>query len=84
MENKRPGVMIDNFLVTFPPDGDLIREDEDGSFHILCDIYTVDDNDNRTPVEQSEITPELEEKISNFINGLLEEAIKDYKEKQNG
>ena len=34
VEDKRPGFMIDNYLITFPPFGDIIEEHEDGEYYI--------------------------------------------------
>ena len=74
MESKRHGFMIDNFLVTFPDEKDFVEENEDGSMAIIVDIYKVEAG-KQIPVEQSEITPELEEKIGAFVNNMLTEAI---------
>ena len=83
-EEKRPGFMIDNFLITFPPEGDIVQEHEDGSMSILLDIYKVTADGERSRIEQDEITPELEEKINAYVNKMLEDAIAEYKEKING
>jgi len=74
MENKRHGFMIDNFLVTFPDEKDFVEENEDGTMAIIVDIYKVEAG-KQIPVDQSEITPELEEKIGAFVNNMLTEAI---------
>jgi hypothetical protein len=83
VEDKRPGFMIDNYLVTFPPFGDLIEEHEDGSLSVLLDIYKVD-GETKIRADQSDITPELEVKINAYINKMLEDAIELEKEKTNG
>jgi hypothetical protein len=46
---------------------------------IIVDIYKVEAG-KQIPVEQEEITPELDEKIGNFVNGLLTDAIERLKE----
>jgi hypothetical protein len=74
MQNKQPGFMIDNFLITFPAERDFVEENEDGTMAIIVDIYRVEAG-KQIPVEQSEITPELEEKIGAFVNDMLTEAI---------
>ena len=74
MENKQPGFMIDNFLITFPAERDFVEENEDGTMAIIVDIYRVEAG-KQIPVDQSEITPELEEKIGAFVNNMLTEAI---------
>jgi len=74
MENKRHGFMIDNFFVTFPDEKDFVEENEDGTMAIIVDIYKVEAG-KQIPVDQSEITPELEEKIGAFVNNMLTEAI---------
>jgi len=81
MENNRPGFMIDNFLITFPTEKskDFVEENEDGSMTIIVDIYKIEAG-KQIPVEQSEITPELEEKIGKFVNDMLTEAIEKLKE----
>ena len=66
--------MIDNFLVTFPDEKDFVEENEDGTMAIIVDIYKVEAG-KQIPVDQSEITPELEEKIGAFVNNMLTEAI---------
>ena len=83
-KDKHPGFMIDNFFITFPPEGDIVQEHEDGSMSILLDIYKVTADGERSPIEQDEITPELEEKINAYVNKMLEDAIAEYKEKING
>jgi hypothetical protein len=83
VEDKRPGFMIDNYLVTFPPFGDIIEEHEDGSMSVLIDVYKVVGT-TKTRAEQSDITPELEKKINAYINKMLEDAIEIEKGKTNG
>jgi hypothetical protein len=82
VENKRPGFMIDNYLITFPPFGDIVEEHEDGSMSVLIDVYKVD-GETKTRAEQSDITPELEKKINAYINKMLEDAIELEKGKTN-
>ena len=81
MENNRPGFMIDNFLITFPTEKskDFVEENEDGSMTIIVDIYKIEAG-KQIPVEQSEITPELEAKVGKFVNDMLTEAIEKLKE----
>lgn len=74
MENKQPGFMIDNFLITFPVERDFVEENEDGTMAIIVDIYRVEAG-KQIPVGQAEITPELEEKIGAFVNDMLTQAI---------
>lgn len=83
VEDKRPGFIIDDYLITFPAVGDIIVEHEDGSMSILIDVYKID-GETKTRAEETEITPELEEKINAYINKMLEDAIAEYKEKING
>ena len=83
VEDKRPGFMIDDYLVTFPPFGDIIQEHEDGSLSVLLDIYKVD-GETKTRADQADLTPELEKKINAYINKMLEDAIELEKEKANG
>jgi hypothetical protein len=82
VEDKRPGFMIDNYLITFPPFGDIVEEHEDGSMSVLIDVYKVDGT-TKTRAEQSDITPELEIKINAYINKMLEDAIEIEKGKTN-
>ena len=83
VEDKRPGFMIDDYLITFPPFGDLIEEHEDGSLSVLLDIYKVD-GETKTRADQADLTPELEKKINAYINKMLEDAIELEKGKTNG
>lgn len=83
IEDKRPGFMVDDYLITFPPFGDIIVENEDGTHSVLIDVYKVD-GETKTRAEQTDITPELEEKINAYINKMLEDALELYKEKKNG
>ena len=82
VEDKRPGFMIDNYLITFPPEGDIVEEHEDGTMSVLLDIHKVIGGKN-VRAEQSEITPELEKKINAYINKMLEDAIELEKGKTN-
>jgi hypothetical protein len=83
VEDKRSGFMIDGFLISFPPEGDIIQEHEDGTMSVLVDIHKVEGSASKR-IEQSELTPELEVKINAYINKMLEDAIELEKEKTNG
>lgn len=73
-ENKRPGFLIDDFFITFPEEGEIIEEHEDGSMSVLVDIYKID-GDKKISVAKDQVTPELEEKISEQINQFLLDAV---------
>jgi hypothetical protein len=81
VQDLRPGFMMGEYLVTFPPFGDIVVENEDGTMSILIDVFKVDGNE-RTEVSQAEITPELEAKISAYINEALIQAIEKDKENE--
>lgn len=68
------GFRIDNYFIALP-EKDFIVEDKDGNMHILVDIYTIDGDNIKSKIPESEITPELEVKISAYINEILLQAI---------
>lgn len=70
---KRQGFEIDGFVVLFPDTENLVQETEDG-ISILVDIYRKVD-DNMIKVENEEVTPELQEKIEQYLNRMLMSAI---------
>ncbi len=74
-ETRRDGFRIGNYFVSFP-DGNFIEEDEKGNMYVLADIYRIDDNKNAIKLEKNEITPEVEQLISEEINRLLMDAVK--------
>lgn len=78
-KDKRPGFRIQNYFVTFPDD-EFIKEDDDGRFYILADIYRIE-NDKTTAnkLQSDEITPEIEQLISDEVNRLLMEGIENDK-----
>jgi hypothetical protein len=78
-KNKRPGFRIKNYFVTFPED-EFIKEDENGRMYILADIYRIE-NDKTTAnkLQSEEITPEIEQLISDEVNRLLLEGIENDK-----
>jgi len=73
--DKKPGFRIKNYFVTFPED-EFIKEDDDGKFYILADIYKIE-NDKTTAnkLASDEITPEIEQLISDEVNRLLMEGM---------
>jgi len=68
------GFKVGEYFVSFPP-GEFIKEDEDGKLYVMVDIFLIDKNNKATKVEQSTISPELEEQISLEINKFLTAAI---------
>lgn len=73
-QNKQDGFRIGNYFIAFPP-GDFIKEEDDGTLSVAVDIYSIDDNNNITPVSPGNIPEDLQEKIEAQINEFLEEAI---------
>jgi hypothetical protein len=70
---KIGGFRLDNYFIALPPNNFLV-EDEDGNLHVLVDIYKLD-GDTQTKVSESEITPELEQRINAYINEMLLQAV---------
>ena len=73
-QSKRDGFRVDDYFVCFP-EGDFITEDDHG-MSIAVDIYSIDDNNDLTPVKQESVTEELQIKIEAYINKFLEDALK--------
>ena len=76
-KDERPGFRIGDYFVTFPDD-EFVKEDEEtGRLYILADIYKID-NDKTTAykLKESEITPAVEQMISDEVNRLLLDGIK--------
>lgn len=77
MSKEKSVLFIDDkYAIAFPEEGDFIEETEDGELSILVDIYKITDG-KRTPVSQEEVTEELREKISAFVNKILLEAVEE-------
>lgn len=76
-DKKYPGFQIDNFIITFPNNSSFVQEDSDGGLSILVDIHQIDSDNNRTKVPEEMVTPELEDKIQEFINNMLMQAIEE-------
>lgn len=78
-KNKRPGFRIKNYFVTFPED-EFIKEDDNGRLYILADIYKIEgDKTTANKLQSDEITPEIEQLISDEVNRLLLEGIENDK-----
>ena len=69
-----------DYFVSFPED-EFIKEDENGSMYILADIYRIDRDNNAFKIEQSELTPEIENMINAEINKMLTAAMDEMKSK---
>ena len=80
--SKIGGFRIDDYFIALP-ENDFIVEDEEGKMHILVDIYTLDKDNIKSRVNESEITPELEVKISAYINEILLQAIEEEEKSKN-
>jgi hypothetical protein len=74
-KNKKPGFKIGDYFVSFPPDQDIVKEDENGKLYILADIYKLDNNQIATRLKENEITPEVEALINDEIIRLLSSAL---------
>lgn len=74
------GFRLDDYFIALP-EKDFIVEDKDGNMHILVDIYKLEKDNTRTKVEESQITPELEAKITAYINEILLQALEEEEKK---
>lgn len=74
-EKKIEGFKIGNYFCSFPTNRDFLQEDENGRMYVLVDIYHLENDDIMRKLEQEEITPEIEEMISEEINRILLEAV---------
>jgi hypothetical protein len=80
--NKKPGFMIDEYMVVFPDIENLISTNEDGSMSVLVDVYKVsEDNKTRERVEHGSLPPDIEEKIQTHITNMFENALQEEREK---
>jgi len=78
LQDKRHGFTIDEYVVLFPEEGEFIEETKDGHLSVLVDIYKKIDN-NMIKVENHEVTPDLQNKIEEYINRMLTSAIENEK-----
>ena len=80
MQDKTPGIRIDDFFVTFP-EKDFIKEDKDGKMYLVVDIFKLSSNNELSKVKESEVTEEIETKISAYVNEILLQAIEEEENK---
>jgi hypothetical protein len=69
---NKTGFRVLDYFVTFP-DGDFIKEDENGKIYAIADIYYINKDKSVTKVKQ--LTPEIEDLIGEQINKFLLEAL---------
>jgi hypothetical protein len=74
-EKKIEGFKIGNYFCSFPTNRDFLQEDEDGRMYVLVDVYHLEHDDIMRKLEQEEITPEIEQMISEEINRILLDAV---------
>lgn len=74
-ENKKTmgGFKVDDYFIALPPK-DFIVEDDDGNMHVLVDIYKLEGDTITSRLDESEITADLEQKISAYLNEMLIQA----------
>lgn len=75
-DNKKiEGFKIGNYFCSFPTNRDILQEDDNGRMYVLVDIFHLEQGDIMRKLEQEEVTPEIEEMISEEINRILLEAV---------
>lgn len=74
-DKKVEGFKVGNYFCSFPTNRDFLQEDEDGRMYVLVDVYHLEQGDIMRKLEQEEITPDIEEMISEQINKILLEAV---------
>ena len=80
LTSKKPGIKFENYLITFPDIDNLVYENENGEMFVNVDIHHIDSENNTTRIKENELTPELEQKIQEYINNFLMQAIEADKE----
>lgn len=75
LTSKKPGIKFEDYLITFPDIDNLVYENDQGEMFINVDIHHIDSNNNTTRIKENELTPELEQKIQEYINNFLVQAI---------
>lgn len=80
LTSKKPGIKFENYLITFPDIDNLVYENENGEMFVNVDIHHIDSENNTTRIKENELTPELEQKIQEYINNFLVQAIEADKE----
>lgn len=69
------GFKVGNYFVSFPPN-DFIKEDHNGNMYAEVNIYEMTKEGETRLLKKSEITPEIDEMISNELTKMVLEAIK--------
>ena len=73
--DKIEGFRIGDYFVTFPDMEEIIKEDTDGRHYINVDIFKIDSSRNVSKMDNSDVTPEIEQMISDEIHRLLSEGL---------
>jgi hypothetical protein len=81
MVNGKQGFRIGDHFISFP-ENEFIKEDSDGNMYAILEIYKIGKDNEAVRVENSEVTPELEEQISEEINKMLLSALEREKEEK--
>ena len=74
-ENKIEGFRIGDYFVTFPDNDEIIKEDVDGQYYINVDIFKIDSARNVSKMDNSEVTPEIEQMITDELHRLLRDGL---------
>jgi hypothetical protein len=78
MSKAKPGFRVGQYFCSFP-EGEFIKEDEDGNLFVMVDIFKINKDDSVEKIQQSELTPDVEEQINSAINTMLLEALENDK-----
>lgn len=73
--DKIEGFRIGDYFVTFPDMEEIIKEDTDGRYYINVDIFKIDSSRNVSKMDNSEVTPEIEQMITDELHRLLSEGL---------
>lgn len=83
-EKQLEGFTVQDYFVVFPEEDELIKEEGDGRYYVNVDIYKIGKNQDLTKLENTEVTPEIEqlisERINNMITAGLQEVMSERKE----
>ena len=66
---------LGSFFLVFPDDEELVKEETEGQYYINVDIYKIGVDEDLTKLDSKEVTPEIEQFVSQQINELLMSAI---------
>lgn len=75
VEKEIEGFRIGSYFVSFADKGSIINEDEQGRLYLEVDVFRIGTDESVTKLEQKEVTPDIEQMISDELSRILMENI---------